>query len=265
MGLISEIEEEMINNNIFLNDLPTGGLNRGKRINWEESIGYKVKGIYENIKFEVEIVDYKTKGQYLWIKYLDEKPFRITTSGFMQCRLGKLMGVFTNEFKIELGESFKDDKRDLIITDRKYKIDKKGISRKWYKYKCNKCGWIKGEIEESNFKKGYGCSCCANITPVLGINTIWDTDRWMCDLGVSVNDAKSYTKCSNKKITIICPDCGEIKAECITLNNIYRTQSIGCACGDGLSYPEKIMYSVLKQLDINFITQLNKTTFKSTQ
>ena len=55
---------------VFLDDLPK----IGKYINWKESVGYKVKFIYDYIEGEVEIVDYyiNDKGKiYLIIKYKD--------------------------------------------------------------------------------------------------------------------------------------------------------------------------------------------------
>ena len=53
----------------------------------------------------------------------------------------------------------------------------------------------------------------------LGVNTIWDKARWMCDLGVSEEDAKSYMPQSNKSINVTCPLCGRVKK--IKISNIY--------------------------------------------
>ena len=161
---------------------------------------------------------------------------------------------------MEIGEVF----GDIIITERKYKKKKRvkkgsnpyNENQKWYKYKCNKCGWEDGWIIESDLLGGTGCSCCANRTAVLGINTIWDTDRWLCDLGVSEEDAKTHTRSSGKKVIITCPDCGKQKE--MALCNVYMYQSIGCTCGDGFSYGHKYVHSVLKQNNIDF---QNNVTF----
>lgn len=176
----------------------------------------------------------------------------------------KLLNKRTKDFKVEIGTVFKDDKRDLTIVGRKYITkkhppDKKGRvyiqDVKYYKCKCNKCGWDRNWIIESHLigEKHQGCSSCCNRTAVLGINTIWDTDRWMCDLGVSEEDAKKHTKGSSKYIEVTCPDCRNKKK--IKISAIYRAKSIGCVCGDGFSYPEKFMYNILKQLNIEFETQ----------
>ena len=249
---------------VFLDDLPRwekgdGAVKIGT-IKWKKSIGYKIKGVYDEINFEVEIVDYD--GKYLYIKYLDKPIFKIGTGNFCECKLGKLLGKKTSDFKAEIRQVFKDNKRDITIINREHrvKIKNNGSKQKykWYKYKCNKCG-NENWIEESGLlsDRQQGCNvCCPNPQKiVLGINTIWDTDRWMCDLGVSEEDSKKYTSQSNKKITATCPDCGREKT--ITISNVYKCHSIGCICSDGISYPEKIMSSALKQLNINLKTEFS--------
>lgn len=242
---------------VYLDDLPIIG--KSDRINWNESVGHKVKFIYDDIEGEIEILAYD--GKYLTIKYLDRKPFCIYAGNFKKCALGGLVGVYTNEFKCDIGQVFKDDKRDMIITDREYRGDENNNqNKKWYKYTCNKCGWTEGWAVEGDLKRGRGCSCCYGRTAVLGINTIWDTDRWMCDLGVSEEDAKKHTRGSNKKIRTVCRDCGSKKT--MTPNYIYKYKSINCICSDGTSYPEKFMMGVLKQLNIEFETQYSPKWIK---
>ena len=90
---------------------------------------------------------------------------------------------------------------------------------------------------------------------VLGINTIWDTDRWMCkEYGISEEDAKTYTKGSGKRIVVTCPDCKKQKE--IKINNLNKHNSINCEnCSDNFSYPEKFMINILNQLNIEYIRQ----------
>lgn len=159
---------------VDLTNLPKD--NRG-RIKWKDSVGYKCKFIYNDIKGEVEIINYS--NAYLTIKYLNYNPFKISTSHFPECKFNKM---FTN--------------------------------------------------------------------PQLGINTIWDTAKWMCDLGVSEEDAKKYTPRSDKKIKVKCPNCGREKS--IAIGSIYTGKTIGCICGDGISYPEKFITSLLDQLKVNY-------------
>lgn len=122
-------------------------------------------------------------------------------------------------------------------------------------FKCNKCGNNFELCWDRFYSKNCGCLYCS--TPPkkieLGINTIWDTDRWMCDLGVSEEDAKKYSHSSAKKVIVICPDCK--KKKLMPLHKIYTRKTISCSCGDGISYPEKFIISLLDQLDINYIKE----------
>ncbi|HJG96735.1 MAG TPA: hypothetical protein K8V90_06500 [Romboutsia timonensis] len=242
---------------MFLDNLPK---NKNGNIDWVKSTGLNIRFRYEDIDGYISIVKYE-KGRVV-ISYNNEvfwhKP--ILTDALKKCRIGYYLRKRTCEFKYELRTNLKDNERDLIITDREYRIDKNGQNQKYYKYTCNKCGWTEGWILEGNLTKGTGCSCCYGRTAVLGINTIWDTDRWMCDLGISEEDSKKHTKGSNKKVKVICPDCGKTKRAMIS--EIYSNKSIGCICSDSISYPEKFVANMLMQLNCKFQTQLTKTVLK---
>lgn len=230
---------------VFLENLPK----RGNLINWRESIGYKVPFIYDDIEGEVEILEYSLNKNKLNIKYKN-KSIKINTGNLTKCALGNIVGRYTKNFKVEIGEKIKDNNRDLNIISREYKINEKTKKKlKYYKYECNICGNIY-HIEERRLLVGFGCNVCSGRATKLGINTIWDTDRWMCDLGVSEEDAKKYRKNARKKITVKCPDCGRERKVCIS--HIYDYRSIFCPCKDGKSYPEKFIISLLEQLNVDF-------------
>ena len=162
-----------------------------------------------------------------------------------------------------IDDKIKDEKRNIVIIDREirqrimHKKDRKNpctLNEKWYKYKCLKCGnedWI----TEGHLKDGNGCNACGLFPKkiVLGINTIWDKARWMCDLGISEEDAKNNFPQSADKIEVICPLCGN-KKKC-RIRTVYNDKSIGCICSDKQSYPEKFIYSILKQINVEFETQ----------
>lgn len=249
---------------VFLDDLPRKGGKLGK-IDWENSAGFKVSFSYDNIEGEVEIIKYEKKSERLFITY-NGKEFDINSTGFKNCRIGRILGKRTKEFKIKIGQVFKDDKRDLVITDREYRdrVDNKG-NNKYYKYTCNVCGWTEGWMVEGNLtgKRKHGCSCCRGFTIVEGINDIPTTAPWMVKyFQGGYDEAKMYTKSCGKKIKPICPSCKNIREKFMTVNDLYMKKSIGCKCGDNTSYPEKFMYNILKQLNIKFETQLSKTKFE---
>lgn len=252
---------------VFLENLPKKegiGANKGVLvINWSESIGYKIYFIYDDVEGQFEIINYKSKSQRIIIKYLDNPLFETSTSQIIQCGLGGLLGKYGRcVFKCEIGQTFKGDgnDRNITITDREIRprTKKNGsiCNDKYYKYICNKCGNEDYASESHIINSKSGCNvCCHHPKPKLGINTVWDKARWMCDLGVSEEDAKKYSYGCTDKIIPVCPDCGRIKDKPIAISAIYYNHSIGCICGDGVSYPEKIMASVLSQLYIDFKTE----------
>lgn len=238
---------------IFMEDLPTK-LCRGRvEINWPNSIGYKCKFIYNNIEDEIEIIDYDIKTKHIYLKY-NNKIDHMYISSFKSCSLGKMLGKISSEFKIEVGTNIKDDKRNITIIDREYrKIIKKNGSlenKKWYKYKCNKCGYKEGWVEESNLLKRPRCSCCDNKTVVKGINDLATTEPWMVEYLSNKEDAYKYTYGSHKKINMICPICGHKKKfSPIDL----KCKGLGCnKCSDGIKYPNKFMFNLLEQIDVRF-------------
>ena len=107
------------------------------------------------------------------------------------------------------------------------------------------------------FKQGVRCPYCSNKKVLRGYNDIYTTDRWMCGLGVSEEDAKTYTKGSSVKVIVICPNCN--KKKIIKIKDIYKKKSISCGCGDGISYPEKFTMSLLDQLNIQYEKEYKPT------
>lgn len=180
------------------------------------------------------------------------------------------MSKRSNEFKIEIGTIFKDNNRDLIITDKEYRTKERGKyieNRKWYKYKCNKCGYSDGWTIESsllNLKTGCACCCPSPIVVVEGINNIPTTTPWMIKyFQGGYDEAKLYTKTSTSKIYFVCPDCNKIKDKPMNISTLYYGRSIGCKyCGDNYSYPSKIMLSVLVQSGLKFETEYSPDWIK---
>lgn len=250
---------------VFLDELPRYKGQEG-RINWKESIGYKIPFIYDDIEGELLVVDYTRERQKITLKYKDNTD-TILTNALQKCHIGRVLNQRTGEFKIEIGTPFKDNRRDIIVTDREIRDgtefrdnDKAYIRKfKYYKYKCNICGYDEGWIEESQLRRGGGCACCHG-KPVLGINTIYDKAPWMIDLGVSEEDAKRYAPQSNDKILVVCPHCGKEKYKSIP--EIYKYKSIGCRCGDNFSYGHKYVFALLSQLNIKFIDNVKPSWCK---
>lgn len=165
----------------------------------------------------------------------------------------------------EINQKIIDNTRDLIITERKIierkqksNTNKSGILthyEKYYKYKCNKCGYSDGWKVESSIKSGQGCACCSIPAKVVvsGVNDIPTTDPWMIPyFQGKEQEASLYTAGSMKKLNFQCPDCGKIRKKKIAIGTLKINKGIGCECSDSISYPEKFFTSVLEQLNISY-------------
>ena len=144
-------------------------------------------------------------------------------------------------------------------------------NKKYYKYKCNVCGFECGKhYKNQEYKEEHwisevnllglenGCACCSNTFVVEGINDIPTTATWMIPyFQGGYDEAKLYTRRSGQRITPICPDCGRVKDKDGTIDHINKTKSISCTCGDGMSYPSKVIFSILEQLQMNFKTEFS--------
>ena len=275
-----EIKEEKIRK-VFLDELPRKDNRSRDCIDWNNSIGMNIYFEYEGIKDWIKIIDVKNIVKYnknrcfLTIEY-NNNIKAISSDDFKKCALGKILGKITSEFKIEVGSHFKDNKRDLIIISKSLLPNpyKEGLFIKNYKYHCNICGFDCGEhynsisnmlnnelqITEVDLIKGKGCSCCNNKIVVEGTNDIPTTDMWMVKyFQGGYDEAKLYNKTSNKSIIPICPDCGRVSNKNIRIYSINKNHSISCLCSDGKPYPEKFMFGLLEQLEINFVQQLSKS------
>lgn len=180
----------------------------------------------------------------------------------------------TSEFKYNVNDVLKDDKRDITIIDNK-RIRVKNKLNKVYKIKCNKCGFKSQEhysngefreeytITESHLNRGDGCPCCkGNHVVVEGINDIPTTDSWMVKyFQGGYDEAKKYTSCSHVKTQLKCPTCSWINKD-ITIKNLYYQRFICIKCSDNISFPEKFMISILEDLKVNYIYQLSANKYE---
>ena len=234
----------------------------GTRINWQNSVGCKVPFVYNDINDVFYIIEY-IGGSYLKVKVkYKNKIMDIPTYMIMNGNIGNLIGIKTDDFRIEIGEHFVDEDRDITITNRKMCEDKKGRRFKYYQYICNKCGFDCGKhysvreniykdelwALEGNILKGKGCSCCNSVSIVEGINDIPTTAPWMVDyFQGGYEEAKMYTCYSSKQIFPICPDCKTTSEKSYPVSHLYF-EGLSCFCKDGLSYPNKFYVRFIKTI-----------------
>lgn len=79
-------------------------------------------------------------------------------------------------------------------------------------------------------------------------NDIPTTHPWMVKyFQGGYEEAKKYTYQSNKKVSMVCPNCGRISSKEIPIYNLYN-QGLSCVCSDGFSFGHKFIHNMLSQL-----------------
>lgn len=175
-----------------------------------------------------------------------------------------------SDYRYEIGYHINDCNRDLIIIDRERRLKKikskkyiKNYNQKWYKVKCNICGWDENWIDERKIygKNKYHCSCCTSKIVIPGINDIATTHPDKVKFFANFEDCLTHTYGSSKYVEGKCPSCGDITLRMV--NGIVKYNNYPCCkCGDGFSIPEKFIYNILRYCNVEFIHQLSSATFK---
>jgi len=143
-----------------------------------------------------------------------------------------------------------ETKTGYIKILKQIKIQKKDCTINGYDYQCNIDGNI-GIINEYDLLLKKGCPVCSNRKILVGYNDMWTTNPNLTSKLLNKEDGYKYTEKCGTKVDWVCPICGNI----IQNKSIENTnkQGLSCPkCSDGISYPEKIMYNLLKQLNIKF-------------
>lgn len=225
---------------VFLDDLPRS--KSGKTIKWSECVGEILKFIYDDIEGIFEIVDYIKDSQKVKVLYKD-KYIWIYTSSLIDSQISRI--VQKAKVRIDFNHNIGEVVNGLVILD-KYREK----SYKKYLCKCIKCNYIHNKIE-GNLEKGYGCPICnGNNVVHSDINSIKITHPNIYELIVD-NDADKYSYGSAHKVHWKCPFCKKINFTAI--KNLTSKKPTGCQfCGDGVSYPEKILYNVLSFVSDTF-------------
>ena len=116
---------------------------------------------------------------------------------------------------------------------------------------CPVCGWLK-DVKFNNFARyDFICERC---------NALPNTRPDVVDFFIDKNDAWNYTVGSHDVVKLKCKHCGYPKT--MTVHSLCSDGFCCPMCSDGISYPEKFMLSLLDQLGIRYIYQLNKKHFK---
>jgi len=129
---------------------------------------------------------------------------------------------------------------------------------KWYCPECDnefKCSF-------NSIKRGGGCGVCHGLQTTTSTSLYTkrpDLHKYIVDLEF----AKIINEFSSKKLKIICPNCKKEKNKLISANDLSSGKFRCDYCSDGISIPEKFMSMLLKELNIDFITQYSEAWSRS--
>ncbi|WP_053434847.1 zinc-ribbon domain-containing protein [Sporosarcina globispora] len=116
-----------------------------------------------------------------------------------------------------------------------------------YLWNCPDC---KSEYDMSvSNRKNRNCPFCRG-SRVNETNCLWTTHSNIAMLLTYPERGYKITSGSNKKEKFTCPNCKHEESKVI---QSVVNRGLSCsACSDGLSYPQKFMFNMLKQLNIKF-------------
>ena len=238
---------------VFLDDLPKRKYGNNERVDWKNSVGYKVKFIYNDIEGEIEIIKYYKNSNnmgYIEIKYNDTY-LSIRTDVFLKCVIGELLGIYSKKYKYKNGDIL-ENKYSKIEILKQIRISQGEKSKKGYTYKCINCGDIDTIIENDYFK-GSGCKVCSGYKILKGYNDLWTTHPQFANLLKYTNKGYEISHGSKLSEIFVCPNCGYEKYYIIS--NITRRNFSCPQCGDGISYPNKFIRSFFSQLNEEYIPE----------
>jgi hypothetical protein len=124
-----------------------------------------------------------------------------------------------------------------------------------YLWDCPTCFNVYKATSSSRTNMESGCPYCCGATKkvLIGYNDLWTTHPKIAKLLKNPDIGYELTHGSNKKVSFICPYCSNEKSK--SPMTIVR-QGFGCTkCGDGVTFPEKVMFSFLEQLNVRFESQ----------
>jgi len=242
--------------NVKINDIniPTT-MYKGKIcFDWEHARGTFVPFIYGDTQGVLKIIATYKNGKGDWrliTQFGNEEPHDILSYHLINGKLESCIGINTKKFKYNVGQRIVDNdgKRDITIIA-VYNKKHKSFSGKHVSYQCNVCGYVAENIREESINIGAGCPACEGKIVVVGRNDIPTTAPELVDFFIGgVDEARKYSKSSNKRLKFKCPDCGTISDKYISIDKLHRRTSIGCPCGDkGISLPEKFAFYIFRSL-----------------
>lgn len=186
-------------------------------------------------------------------------------------RIPKYEQSFAYHIEVELGLDINKIWNFEKNTVNPYEIFKSGTKKVWLyclekDYHNDEGGY---EITCNNFYGGKRCGYCGNNHKVHRLDSLAYLYPQIAEMivadernNLTMEDLYVVTPRSTKKFYFKCSECGKSSSRKISVD-VAVGYKFSCEyCSDGFSIPEKFMINILKQLNVEFITQLTKANFK---
>lgn len=236
-----------------------------------EAIDMKLKGVSTaEIAEKFNILSISTINK--WVRaYKNNEHYKIDYvpgKTYIPKEYVKYENSFAYHIEEELNEPIEkywDFKKNKVSP---YGLYKNSLEKVWIK--CNKKSYHNSYlIDCHNFTNGRRCSYCSskkiNYFDSLGFKyfqlaklIVEDENRNK----VTLSDTYSLAPSSHKKYYFQCPVCKKKSSSPKRLDKVTK-KGFGCEwCGDGISIPEKFVANLLQALNIRYLRQISKSTFK---
>lgn len=242
-----------INRSVELDHLPR----RGKNINWIKSVGYTINATYDDKTYLINILDYNPSTKKLLVSCNSE----ISTIPYASLLSCKIADVVSPHLSFE---QWCIDNKRIDYLDR-WDYEKNGCSPSDVSYKTTRQYYFKcPNLNPSHKSRKHGINHCTNENSRMDCVECGSIGQYIVDMygeenlykiWSSENNESPYNvwKSTNKKYIFNCLDCGEEK---LISPNKFSANGIRCSlCGDGFSYPNKFLYSFIRQLNVEFETE----------
>lgn len=119
--------------------------------------------------------------------------------------------------------------------------------------KCKVCGYVWRLSHGYLYVAHDKCPVCNNKKHHPDINMLKDTHPSLYALLKDKSLGSQISYSSNIDVVLVCPNCGYEQTS--YLNNVSRRGFSCKRCSDGISYPNKFMFSALRQMGLEFETE----------
>lgn len=225
----------------------SGGTGVGvNNVDWKNSVGCNVDFVFDEIYGSFKIIKYINNSTVKVI--YNNKEFVLRSYEILNCKFSKMLGLYNKNFRYK-----KDDIVGDYIILKAYRYNKNNKLIKYYKFKCGKCGNIDDTSEYELIKNKVVCSVCNGKRVISGINDLWTTNPEIARFLKNKDEGFKLKNTSKIIADFVCNDCGHnFKKSIIKV----ASRGVNCPiCGIGVSFPEKILNSILIECNVDFTTQ----------